>query len=174
MNLFRGDHVTCCACKDNRVVGKVSSSGFGITEWDAISDGDGWRELAVILFDCCKNRVIRVMCSIIFRRSRIRWPMRLNADLTWNRSVSISIDEDERKKVYARSGETRYGGAATGNRVAGRPREHRAGTLTIVISSLWNFSLFQSNETMKLLLSESLKSAKSIPSLMSVNCKQTC
>lgn len=43
--------------------------------------------------------------------------------------------EDEREEVHARPGETRHGGAATGDRVAGRPREHGAGETSSTCSA---------------------------------------
>lgn len=73
----------------------------------------------------------RVMPSIVFRRGRVRWPMRPDTtDLIRDRLASINSDvRDEREEVHARPGETRHGSAVTGNRVASRPREYGTGEI---------------------------------------------
>lgn len=55
------------------------------------------------------------------------------ADLAW--LTSTSIGENEREEVYARPGQARHGGTATGNRVSGRPGKYRTGeTITAHLS----------------------------------------
>lgn len=44
-----------------------------------------------------------------------------------------SVGENEREEVYARPGQARYGGAATGNCIAGRPGKYRTGETIIAL-----------------------------------------